>query len=691
MKWARIPLEGILQRAIVFCLVFGLLPALCPAKGPNPKQDEQTAAQVRSLVREARHLFDLARRDEAEKKVREALALDPADSEAKRLLGSIELSRERARRREIRRKIEEASRLVRAGDYAKAENLLASVVKEAPRNADAQKLLARVREHLRAAKGFDPLDPAEEKQARIRELIAQGMAAYRKNDIETAVARWREVLLLDPSNRRASAFLKEVKPEYDRLQAEKRRRRQAEQAEEQARRKLDEKITIEVKEGTKLRDFLNTLSFVSGINFVVVQGADATVAAKFEDKPLREILDAVLLPNGLNWTQKGDIVTIAPDLRPRVFLLDSDTFLKVKRLYETNELQKLLWSSENPPTRGVELQLDDSRSAVILKDSPSNIAKLESLLAQLRRAPAPKLTTRIYSVRSDLADNVKTLVEAMLKSESKTPFESQRRVIVAKHEGGAELIVKGTEDNVRKVEQLLSDRNFLKRLSEEDIEVYTVNLTPRDIFKANPEQVETFARNIKEVVETMLYHDKGMAQARAEGRRLWFDPATLQLTITDSPSNIRKVAEFIQSLPQLEPKRRSKIIFLEYANAGDLASQIEEILGIGPGVAAGGAAAGNEATFTLRVEDERTFRDLNVRLTRVNENDPIDDNDDSCELVVRTSTAQSSDLTIDEYHSETFEDYEILVEDVKPSPTPGEGRVKIRVTYRPALGTGAGY
>jgi hypothetical protein len=542
------------------------------------------------------------------------------------------------------------------------------------------------------------------KQQRVKELLDQGVAAYRNNDLETAVARWREVLLIEPNNERATIYLKEVAPEYEKVEAARKQREQRIKSEADALRKLDEKITIEVKEGTKLREFLNTLAFVTGINFVIARGSDLTISAKFEDKPLRDILDAVLLPNGLNWTRTSDVITVVPNLRTRVFHLDSNTLLNVQRLYETNDLQKMLWNSEKPPLPGMELRLDERQSMLILTDAPENIQKMEQLLTEARQQAPPKLITKMYAVRADLANNIKTLVEAMLRTETEAPFALERRVLLAQHEGGTDLIIKDTEDNLRKVESLLSDRGFMRHLEEEQIEVYTVNLTPREVLKAVPEQVEMFGRDVKEVIETMLYHKEGMAAAQAQGRRLWYDPATLQLTLTDFPSNIRKISEFVESLPQLEPKSRSKVIYLEYANAADIASQLETVMGISA-AGVGAEAKGNEATFSLRVEDERTFRDLSIRLVRVDTTGSYGSSGGygvggygamgssrtqggTAQLVVRTPTSQSSDLTIEQFRSENIEDYEIYVEKVYPSPTPGEGRVRLKVTYRPGLGQG---
>jgi hypothetical protein len=517
---------------------------------------------------------------------------------------------------------------------------------------------------------------------RVAELLSEGMKAYKTGDIEQAAKHWEEVLLIDPGNRRASVYLKEIQSELAQVRDVQQKQQAKLEAEADARRKMDEKITLEVKEGTSLRDFLNTLSFVSGINFVIVRGANIEVAAKFEDTPVDEILDAVLAPNGLTWQRKGDVITIQPELRTRVFALDSDTYLKVQRLYDANELQRILWGSERPPLGGIDLTLDDRQSALILTDSARNIETMRTFLAELRTGPTPGLQTRIYPVRKDIAKKVKVLVDTLLRVESNPPYEFGRRVMLAEGEDVTNLVIRDSEANLRRVEDLLQDRGFLRHIEEEEIDVYSANLTPRDVFTENKEQVEAFGRNVVEILETMLYHNEGVAAAREKGRRLWFDPPTLQLTITDYPANIRKAAEFIEALPQLEPKMRSKIIFLEHANAGELASQLEQVLGIA-GAGAGAVDTGTQATFSLRVEDERTFRDLSIRLVRVDENVYGDDNDDSCELVVRTATAQSSDLSIEEYRSEVFEEYEIYVEEVDPSPTPGEGRVRIQVRYLP--------
>jgi hypothetical protein len=45
-----------------------------------------------------------------------------------------------------------------------------------------------------------------------------------------------------------------------------------------------------------------------------------------------------------------------------------------------------------------------------------------------------------------------------------------------------------------------------------------------------------------------------LTQAREEGRRLWFDEASYQLSIVDYPVNLDRIDDFVDSMPGV--KRR---------------------------------------------------------------------------------------------------------------------------------------
>ncbi|HUT24890.1 MAG TPA: hypothetical protein VM492_11150 [Sumerlaeia bacterium] len=87
-------------------------------------------------------------------------------------------------------------------------------------------------------------------------------------------------------------------------------------------------------------------------------------------------------------------------------------------------------------------------------------------------------------------------------------------------------------------------------------------------------------------------------------------------------------------------------------------------------------------TRTLSTGGETQFRDLQLRVRRVNENDPKDEYDDSVELIVR-SPKQSAEVTLNEFMSTYFDDYEIIAQEIKPSGGRGEGRVKLQIRCVP--------
>jgi len=235
---------------------------------------------------------------------------------------------------------------------------------------------------------------------------------------------------------------------------------------------------------------------------------------------------------------------------------------------------------------------------------------------------------------------------------------------------------------------------------EGKLHVATFNLTPREPISGNIEQARDVAANAVDVVKTMLYSRTGEKAASAEGRKLWFDPNTLTLTITDTQDNIRIVSDYIRSIGTMGKKTSSEIVSLRHQTASDSANLLNQTLGLtspqGAGGAMTGGTGGNSITRTIRTAtgsgggSDITFRDINVRLVKVEQNDVADSNDDSVELVVRTPTT-SEDRTITKFRSDYIEDYEIYVEDIRPSGTPGQGNARITIRFNPQLQGGGSY
>ncbi|MEQ8820745.1 MAG: hypothetical protein RLY93_10905 [Sumerlaeia bacterium] len=596
--------------------------------------------------------------------------------------------------RDIREFLRTARAEARNGNYDAAMRTLADASACYPAE---EARIERVREDIAAERDTmaSASDQRSDREARKRAeaLFEEGEAIYDANPGDLAALRrarqlWLDALEIDPAYELPAVYLANTEADFNTLESQDRREENFRDREAVALQKLETPVSIATEVPTPLSQILFNLKLITDINFVLsgISG-DANVVVNFTDKPLREILDSMLLPIGLKWERKPgeDTIVITPNLRTKVFKVSPDELAKIDALIEKGTLQALLYGPDGQKALdSQELYTDLRQNVVVITDSQQNIEKLGQLIGELESQADVGLVFKSYLIQEDKAPRIKAILEALLRVDDRAPFNPDRKLII---EGG-ELIVKDTPDNIARVEKILQDRQFLRQIYSNELDVRTFNLTPVLEIQDNREQARQFAENIVQVVETLLYAQEGRRQANAQGRRLFYDEATLQLTVVDFPDRLKQVQDFIESLPQIEQRRRQKIIFLNWASAADLAGQIQTFLGTAPLQAGGGDTGGDSITKTLRVEGELEFRGAFFRVVRVNENDAIDENDDDVELVVRTGTT-TQDTTIEEFRSEFVEDYEIVADDVDPSSTPGEGRAKLTIRYVPG-GQGGG-
>lgn len=510
----------------------------------------------------------------------------------------------------------------------------------------------------------------------------EGLELYEKGELARARQRWLDAKELDPTYVKPDAYLENTEAEYNEYLSRQAAQRNFEQREQKALEKMETLIPFRTLKPTTLPEFLQTLRLLSGIDFVIIGEVSAKVEAAFEDEPLREVLNSTLIPMGLRWYREpgSDTVIIEPDLRTEVFSLTPDQLNTVNALIEEGVVARLLYGQAGEPViEGQEILTDSRNSMLVMTDSKSNIEKVRRIIESLTGQARTQLVFDSYQIDESKAPEIKALLGAVLAADDDQPFNTERKLILE----GETLIIKDTADNVQKARDILQDKNFLARFYTDELSVATFNLTPVIEFEDNPDLIRSFADNVRQVVETLLYAREGRTKAEREGRRIWYDPASYQLTVTDTPDRLQKVQDYIESLPQIRSRRRSKIIFLDHAAAGDLVGQIEAFLGIEGGTQRG-AGGGDEQTFNVRVEDEIEFRDLTLRVTRVEENDVNDDLDDSVRFSWRTGNASGNDEQLNEFESNFFGEggeYEIIADDIRPSSTAGQGRARLIIRY----------
>lgn len=194
------------------------------------------------------------------------------------------------------------------------------------------------------------------------------------------------------------------------------------------------------------------------------------------------------------------------------------------------------------------------------------VAALGLCLALGAPRPAPAaaasttttLAVRAYQIHEQDGPRIKSLIDAALPVARSTAPALQRRLLVNRDA----LVIRDTPANLRHIEDLLLDWNFIKLLRRDALDIAYFNLAPdrMDADSIN-EQIRYFNARIVEMIEVFLYSPEGKAAAAAQGRRLWFNPYTLELVIVDFPANLARVRGFVESLarPTAPPPARRKM------------------------------------------------------------------------------------------------------------------------------------
>jgi type II secretory pathway component GspD/PulD (secretin) len=655
------------------------------AERANEMQQEQD-----DLMMAAQAELDAGNFDEAANTALSVLDINPeATAEVDTFLGKVDAARQEqsqvAAADEARLLYEAGRAAYRDGDYDSAVANYTSAVDLQPNERRYTRALENAIDAREDQMERDLAVQSKEQRKIARQKYKEGVSAYKGGDIEEARRLWQEAVDIAPDYAEPQVQLDETEEEFEEYAATRTREAMALAREQEAVEKLNTPITLSTPRTIPLENFLDALSSVSGINYSIQGGVDAEVGVnvRFEEQPLNEVLDNVLIPNGLKWERRDDFIVIMADLTTEVFPLSGDQARKVRVLIDSGELANLLSPPGATKVSGKELRLDDRRNLLIVTDSEQNLAKLSKILDGLEQEAAPELVFRTYRIRERQGPEIKSLLENILKVGTDVPFNVDRRILL----DGDTLIIQDTPENIARAEEILLDRKLLNELDEDRLGIEVFSLIPREELLENREQLQAFGDQVVTVIRTFLYAEIGESESRRQGRRLWYDPALLNLTIVDTQSNLREVADFIAGLPQLAQEERFEFILLQHADAGDIAGQINRFLGIDTSAQGGSGGSGEEVTRSIRVDDELEFRDLTIRALRVNENDANDDNDDNIELVIRTPT-ESRDVTIEEFRSEFIGDYELTALEVRPSGTPGEGSARLEVRFVPAGGTG---
>ena len=583
---------------------------------------------------------------------------------------------------------EEGINLYKNAQYDQAIAKLDEAVKLNPKNTIAETYLARAKEEQQIR-----LEEMGKKAEQVRletaeALFNKGKEEYEKGNIATARDNWEKALTNNPEHKKAATYLAQTEAEYQEFLKKQQIEKENEKKKEEIKAKLKTLITMETHEDTPIQDFMKNLSLISGITFSFSEGVSGKVNGKFEENTLEEVLNAILKPNGLKWSiTEGNIVLIEPDRQTRIFQLTTkDQIERVKTLYDNKFIHRLLYGEKmEPPIKGCEVTLDEREGILMVVGSQTHIDKVDALLANLPEKRPLVLDTQSFIVSKSKGEYTKDLVENFLRSKADPATYLEGRKVL--YEEGT-LIIIDTPENIKLVENLLSDKDLLETIKREKLEIRTFKVLTPDLMEESPEVAQSFLSNVEEMIRTKLYSVEGQKVASEKGRRLWVNPAFGTITIVDSPDNVDAIGTFISTLPTIEKMPLVEIMYLKYQTASDVEVKIKDFLGIsGVGAAAAPTAGGLSTTIRLSGDGKAKWRDIQIQLIRVTEGDVNLDNDESVELFV-TTPDNEQEVTIQELRSQRVGDYRIRVDDAKAT---GRGRCTLLVEYLGPVGGGPGY
>ncbi len=140
-------------------------------------------------------------------------------------------------------------------------------------------------------------------------------------------------------------------------------------------------VTLSFKDAD-LQNVLRIISRKTGLNIIMSQkDVKGTVTVHLEDVPLGAALDSILKTNGLSFVlEPGNIVRVVPRKEVRKKEIELKTVHRPVNWVQARRVKETL---EPFITEDGQIQSDDGTNALIITDTPPNVAILEDLVSKL--------------------------------------------------------------------------------------------------------------------------------------------------------------------------------------------------------------------------------------------------------------------------------------------------------------------
>ncbi len=453
---------------------------------------------------------------------------------------------------------------------AEAERVLREAMQLAPDNAEVAKMLdeaAQLRSTLsqqeRAQEQARQTERRKALSASASDKFEEGSKHYMEGDVIRAVETWREALAIYPDHEPSKNAIEAAKEEYQKaLKAKEEAEAHAAQ-EKEYEAKLDLKAGYETKGDSDIDDVLNTLSNLCGLKMVIGEGVEGTVSFRVDkETTIREILNLIEEHYGYAWERRADTIIVKRAYKTRTFPLTETQYKTLKAILEdpstledtTRDLRTILYGEDgSKKVPGKELFLNERTRSLVVTDTQENLAKVEEFLQHMPTIAEEDrpLETALFRLHPEVANDLYKIIELRLYQEvgQYGGLTGAGRKLFLSDDNT--LIVIDYPENIEIVKQILEDEQIQQQLEEDELKAKHFPVT--DMFDIGQREedldrrIQT-TRMIVEVLEAMLYGPTGQEEARLKGRRMFPNEERGAIDIVDTPSNLKRVDDYLASL-----------------------------------------------------------------------------------------------------------------------------------------------
>ncbi len=442
-------------------------------------------------------------------------------------------------------------------------------------------------------------------EGEIKELVEAGVRANEKGDILTAYELWERAAKIDPNNPTAQAFLEKYADEHAEAQRNHAAQTQRTEVDDRVEKLLNEKTyKFEQDVNVNISAFLSTMGTVADLQIVTGEGVDGDIhALRTTEMTYREVLDRVLKLNGYNWTRQPgtNVIEVTRDIIPMRFPLSEEQYQAMKRLAmdamggkETDDpseaLREVILGKVEPkdvdatiPGRKfflsrqmMELVVIDSRHNLDLVEQFINLYKSGNL--QVDKKP---LVVETFKLPKTGGENLARIISLRLfgKADFQSDFKDDQPYILYDEKTNI-LIIRQTPDKLETVKRLMRDSKFVEQVSERELKARKYTVVPAEDTRSETPDAQLRRRKqvdfTKNVFRTLLYGDRSIEEAAAEGRVMYPDPDAGTIDVVDTAENLRKIEEYLQGLTENRYLTRVKTVM--HRDVTELAYALENMV-----------------------------------------------------------------------------------------------------------------